>query len=272
MLKDLLTLFVKGIAVGGSMTIPGCSGGTMAIILGIYDRLIHAVSSFTKDLKKNLMVLLPFLLGSIMGILLLLKPLKYLLDNYKTTTMFFFLGAILGSLPALVKKSGVKKNDWFRAIVYPLIGFGIVLLLGLLPKGAQIQYVTSFTDFLLLLLSGIIIAVALVLPGISTSHMLLLLGMYDVTIDAIEQFNFSYLIPLGISVLAGTFLTTRTLEKALNKYHTESYLLIIGFVIGSVIQIFEETPLPAGMGILYSAITLIAGFYAIMTVSKYSLD
>jgi putative membrane protein len=252
------------------MLVPGVSGGTMAILLGIYDDVIHAVSTLTQNPKKNLLLLGKFLLGSLLGIGLFARLVGYLVETYPFPMLYFFLGAVAGGLPTLYKKAQIKKFNPLY-LLYIVGGFVIVWLISLLPKdlvnlGAAINWATAIW----LIIAGVIVAVALVLPGISASYMLLMLGLYQVTIDAIKNFNFLLLLPLAIGVIGGTLATTRVLENAMNNHTRATYLLIIGFVLASVLEIFPG--FPAGWNWLICPLTLAAGFFFISLMSKYGSE
>lgn len=263
--KKVLSNFIKGICVGGSMLIPGVSGGSMAMILGIYNELISAISSFFKHKRNSIALLGTFSIGGLIGMLLFAKPLLYLTDKYTFPMMYFFIGAVLGSIPMIYKQAEIKKIS-VSSVLYVVLGLFIILLVSCIPKELfDVNLNNGIKDYLLLIIAGIVCAIALVLPGISVSYMLLVLGMYEETIRAIDEFYFPYLIPLGIGLLIGIILTTKTLEKAMNSYSECSYLIILGFVIGSVVQVFPG--IPNGINIIISLSTLFIGYYLIRKLS-----
>lgn len=281
MKNDLLTI-LKGFIIGSSMSVPGVSGGTMAILLGIYDKLISSVSNFLKDIKGNIIFFLKFCLGAGLGILALVYIIDEALERFPLPVSFFFLGAVIGGIPALYKKT---KESPIRvsSVIYFLLGLGIVISIGFLPTGS-ISFSTGsgLGHYLMVLVAGIIVALALVLPGISTSHMLLVLGMYETTILAVKQFDIVYIGLLGISTVVGIFLVTKPIEWTMNKFTHQTYCVIIGFVLGSTTAVFNELIIPkiqpdAGLGwwvssIVMSVATFILGLIAILSLSKYSND
>lgn len=281
MKNDLLTI-LKGFIIGSSMSIPGVSGGTMAILLGIYDKLISSVSNFLKDIKGNIIFFIKFCLGAGLGILALVYIIDVALERFPLPVSFFFLGAVIGGIPALYKKT---KESPIRvsSVIYFLLGLGIVISIGYLPTGSiSFSSGSGLGHYLMVLVAGIIVALALVLPGISTSHMLLVLGMYETTILAVKQFDIVYIGLLGISTVIGIFLVTKPIEWTMNKFPHQTYCVIIGFVLGSTTAVFNELIIPkilpdAGLGwwvssIVMSAATFILGLLAILTLSKYSND
>ncbi|HEX3078287.1 MAG TPA: DUF368 domain-containing protein, partial [Lachnospiraceae bacterium] len=172
-LKSNIVVMLKGFVIGSSMSVPGVSGGTMAIILGIYDKLISSISNFFKDVKGNLLFLIKFCFGACVGIGSLAFAISWLLEEFPFPVSFFFLGAVIGGIPALFRETN-KAPYKFSSLIYFLIGLVVVISIGFIPTGNfDISTGSGVTHYLMLLMTGIIIALALVLPGISTSHMLL---------------------------------------------------------------------------------------------------
>lgn len=270
----------KGFIIGSSMSVPGISGGTMAILLGIYDKLIHSISNYFKDIKGNTLYLSKALLGSFIGIGSLAFVIQWLLNNYPMYISFFFLGAVIGGVPALLKKTQ-EKTMKISSLMYILIGLMIVISISFIPTGNfSIVSGSGFVHYLMILVTGIIIALALILPGISTSHMLLVMGMYETLLKAITTMDIVYIGVLGISTVIGVFLITKPIEWTMNTYTKQTYFVIIGFVLGSTAEIFSDKILPAIpvnadsiwwiSSILISMITFVLGFRAISSLSRFS--
>lgn len=271
--KTILTSS-KGLLIGASMLVPGVSGGTMAIILGIYDELISSINNFFKDFKKSFFFLMQFCIGAGIGFVLFARLISTALDKYELPMMYLFIGAILGGIPLLIKQTEIKKDNKKQIVfgaIAGLLGLGLVLALERLPE-SSVEFGASITPKLLAMqvITGFIIAIALVLPGISTSHMLLVLGMYPAFLSALENpfDNILFLGFLGVSVVIGVFVITRPLELAMKKYPQLTYCAIIGFVAGSVITVFPG--FPTGIEILICAITLALGCFAINRITKVS--
>ena len=280
--KSDLFILLKGFIIGSSMSVPGVSGGTMAILLGIYDKLIGSISNFFKDIKGNCIFLIKFCIGAGVGIGTLAFLIKWLMELFPLPVSFFFLGAVIGGIPALYKKTKVSKLKASSGL-YFLLGLAIVISIGFLPVGNfDISSGSGLGHYLMVLATGIIIALALVLPGISTSHMLLVLGMYDTMLLAITEFNLVYIGILGVSTLIGVFLITKPIEWTMNKFPHQTYFMIIGFVLGSTFEIFRDKILPSIpsepshlwwiLAIIMSVGTFILGYMAIMSLSRFSND
>ena len=263
---NVLIRIVKGFIIGASMLVPGASGGTMAIILGIYDDLIHAVSTLHQNLKEKVIFLGTYTTAGIAGILLFSHPMHIAITLWNKPMLFLFLGAILGSIPPLyrkVKASRIKSVNILVALIGAVLGISTMYL----PEGIfQVSESFNLGNFSMLILAGFIIAVALILPGISASYILLMLGMYDITLIAIKEINLLYLMPLSIGVIGGTFLTAGILESQMKRHPQFTYMLIIGFMLGSLVQVFPG--IPKGSEVLQCILTFFAGLAVILWIGR----
>ncbi len=279
-LKNSLFIIFKGFIIGSSMSVPGVSGGTMAILLGIYAKLISSISHFLSDVKDNSIYLMKFLIGASLGISSLAFVIQWLLEKFPLHISVFFLGAVFGGIPALYKKTSESEIK-ISSLLYCFLGFIIVITLGLIPIGSfNIVSGSGLIHYLTLLMTGIIIALALVLPGISTSHMLLILGMYDSMLLAITKFDIVYIGILGISTLIGVFLVTKPIEWVINRFTRQTYFIVIGFVLGSTAELFRNKVLPAIhfdanltwwiSTFVMSMFIFLIGFKAISSLARFS--
>ena len=266
MLKQFSFTAIKGLVIGGTMLVPGVSGGSMAMILGIYQKLISAISSFWENKKKYLIFLLLFSAGAVLGMVLFAKPLLRLIDTFPLPTMYFFIGAVAGGVPMICRQAEIKAFS-FKIPLYILLGAAIVVGISVIPAGTSgSQSENWFFSAVLLILAGLIAAVALILPGISVSYLLLLLGLYDKTMQAISEFYMPFLIPLAIGLIVGIIAATKLLERAMDRHPQPTYLMILGFILGSIFNIFPGIPsLPQAPVCL---LTFAAGFTAIYFLSK----
>jgi len=257
---------IKGFIIGASMLVPGASGGTMAIILGIYDELIHAVSTLRQNVKQNIILLATYTMAGILGILLFSRPMLAAVTLWNKPMLFLFLGAILGSVPPLYRKVKVSRIKPIN-LLFAFIGAFLGICTMYLPEGVfQLNESFNLYNFSMLVLAGLIIAVALILPGISASYILLMLGMYDLTLIAIKEFNLIYLVPLAIGILGGTFMTAGILEREMKRHPQFTYMLIIGFMLGSLVQVFPGVPM--GAEILPCILTFFVGLSAILWIGR----
>lgn len=233
-MRGLWNTVLKGGIIGATMIVPGVSGGTMAIILGIYDRLISAVSSFHKNVKENVLFLTLFAIGAGCGFYLFATPVSWLLDNFEFPTICFFILIVLCGIPTIGKKSGIQKID-FEALTYLIFGALLVTAISRTPSNVFQSVADVGSGFWLrLFLSGTAAAVALILPGISFTHFLLILGLYESLLDAVKNIQLTFLLPLGLGVIVGVLSLSKLLEHLMEKYPKQTYLMILGFIVGSV--------------------------------------
>lgn len=248
------------------MLVPGASGGTMAIILGIYDDLIHAVCTLRQNLKENVIHLGTYTIAGIAGILLFSRPMLTAVTLWNKPMLFLFLGAILGSIPPLYRKVKVSRIKPVNALV-ALFGAVLGISTMYLPEGVfQLSESFNFYNVSMLILAGVIIAIALILPGISASYILLMLGMYDITLIAIKEIDLFYLMPLTFGVIGGTFLTAGILEREMRRHPQFTYMLIIGFMLGSLVQVFPG--IPKGSEFFICILTFLAGLTVILWIGR----
>lgn len=293
---EYLKNIIKGVVIGISMMVPGVSGGTMAIVLGIYDRLVHSLATIFKDLKNNLLFLVQVGIGGAAGVLIFSRLMEGAITSYPYIMRYLIMGVIIGGLPLLFKKAAESRTGqagktgaqraqgnasrsrssadtaWSHIFdyIFLLLGAAIVLLMSLEPESLiDMATAGSLAGYIFLLVSGFIIAVGVVLPGISWSFMLLVLGMYEVTLNAINTFNIPFLIPLGIGMAIGIFGTAKAVERFLQKYPRKTYMLIIGFVAGSLAEVYPGAP--RGWQLPASVAAFIAGFAAIYILGKRGL-
>ena len=294
MILKVFVRFIRGLVIGASMLIPGVSGGCMAIILGIYDELISAVSNIRKAFVRNSLFLLNYLVGGLVGVVLLSEPLLRLLEWQEVPCRFFFVGAIIACIPPLYKRAvygGREKSPGFKLDGINIEGSVIIqkrqklkvtnIIAGIIGAvvGISLQYIPAdlftpsedmgITTYIALFFAGIVLAVALVLPGISGSYMLLIFGIYDITLNAIKEFDIAFLLPIVIGALIGTFGSAKIIDNLINRHPQFIFLLIIGFMIGSLYQVVPRD-FPTGILIPISIVTFAVGFTVIYILGLFA--
>lgn len=252
MIKQIL----QGMVVGIANIIPGVSGGTMMVAMGLYDRLIHAITHLKSEFKDSMKLLIPIFAGAGIAIVALSRLFEFLLATYPIPTNFAFCGLIAGSLPFIFKKVKGHKVTVSKIIPF-LIFFGVVILMALLGEtgGASADVSFGFVNLLKLFGVGIIAAATMVVPGVSGSMMLMLLGYYDTIlkvindfVDALVKFDMGGLMtgvgilaPFGIGVVIGIFLIAKIIEFIFSKAEIHAYYGIIGLILASPIAILLKT-------------------------------
>lgn len=253
---------LKGMVIGIANIVPGVSGGTMAVSLGIYDRMISSISHLFKNWKVSLKTLLPILIGAALGIVAFTYTIEFLLSTYTLPTALAFIGLILGGVPLLWTsfQAGMKlKGEKISLIhlAFFILMFALVAVLPLL-QGADSSFNTlALTPYSLLklFLIGIIASATMIIPGISGSLVLMILGYYYSIINTITSFitalrtgdmeallpSFIVLFVFGIGVLIGIFLISKIIEFLFKNYSSITYSGILGLVFASPVAILLNT-------------------------------
>ncbi|KHF40570.1 DUF368 domain-containing protein [Halalkalibacter okhensis] len=232
---------LKGMTMGVSDLIPGVSGGTIALVLGIYQSLIAAINGlFSKEWKKHVMFLMPLGIGIVIALLTISHLVEWLLVEFPQPTFFFFLGLIIGIIPTLLKDIDYKKN--FSPIHYVLLAVGAMIVGATFfvkeNELATVMSQLSFTEYALLFFAGWIASSAMILPGVSGSFVFLLFGVYPTVVNALSTFNLPVILTVGSGIAIGLVITSRFISFLFNKYKTSTYALMIGFIIGSIVVIY----------------------------------
>lgn len=249
----MIRMILKGIVMGVANIIPGVSGGTMAVSMGIYDKMIHAATHLFSEFKKSMEVLIPILIGAALGIVALARIIELMFDKIPFQTNLLFIGLILGGLPAVAGKVKGKGINAGHILVF-VIFFGCVTALAAIgeQEGAAADLSFSFLNMVKIFGVGIITSATMVVPGVSGSMILMLMGYYNPVlsevnrfIDNLASFNVAgildgckILIPFGIGVIVGIFAIAKVIEILFEKFPTYTYWAIIGLIVSSPVAIF----------------------------------
>lgn len=258
---------IKGVFIGIANIIPGVSGGTMAVSLGIYDKLIAAISNLLKNWKKSVAALLPIMLGCALGIVGFTYLIEYLLSKHTFVTCMAFVGLILGGIPVLVKSLRTMMQENSRSNVGAGGGIAFVVLFAIavslsvlsMPDSSEVLNTFSTTPgtMISLFFVGIIASATMVIPGVSGSLVMMILGYYYGIIETIKSFldalkaldmagitdGLLLLVPFGIGVLLGIFLIAKLITFLFDRYGIQSYCAILGLIAASPFAIFYNTGL-----------------------------
>ncbi len=229
MKKTFQELFL-GFMIGGTMSVPGVSGGTTAIALGCYEKILTAAAEIRR--KKNFYYILKILLGGLLGFFLVAGFLNEAFRILPVTMTMLFCAAAGTGIFLLGKDSFTVKIS-INEILFFLLGFGTVLAVEKLPKG------NVESSPLFMILWGIFLAAGIILPGISTSHLLLVFGLYDDVTQLSEWKHLVSLFPFAVGVGIGILLLTKPLAKALEKYPNYCRFILLGFAVGSLKALIE---------------------------------
>lgn len=235
-----LRVILCGFITGSVMAVPGISGGSAAMIIGVYDDLLRAVSRCFSEPRRNIPLLLRFALGGILGLFLMAGAISRLLTTpAEVPVRFLFLGAVAGGIPAIFRKAGVRRLN-ASGLALILSGAAAVLLLASLPEGLFTPGERGFADMALQFTGGVLLAAALVLPGISASHFLYMLGIYDAVMEKLSTLDLIPLLPLAAGTVLGIFLTARLIETLFQRHQAGTFLVILGFMLASLRELIPR--------------------------------
>jgi len=263
--------FVKGILAGIGNITPGVSGSAMLIIFGIYEDCIKAIGSIFKNFKKSFLFLLPIGIGILIGTVLFSNIIKYLIENYPMPTTYAFTGLVAGTIPFLFKKASTNKFNSKKLLVL-LISLTIGIAMTFVP---ELEGVANFEFNLVyiikLVLVGGLIAASTIIPGVSSTVLLMIIGMYEVYLTAIAELQISILIPVGIGLVIGGFFLSKLIAFLLKNYHDLTFSAITGFMIGTIFELPSKM-LGFNYESLISVVFLVFAFTITLYIGKISKD
>lgn len=253
--------FIKGIFIGAGAILPGISSGVLCMIFGLYENLINSIIGFFKNIKENFKFLFPIVSGGIIGILLFSTIVSYCFEVIPCQTKSLFIGLLLGSLYVL-SQNNIKENtktlkDFTSFFICFFIGLALIYLESIIHFSTD--YTPNEFSASFLILSGFLMSIGIVVPGVSSTVILMLMGVYSTYLSAISMVNMNVLFPMMIGVVIGSIIFMNLIKFLLNKYHLQTMLGIIGFSLGSVFILYPtySFDLESFIGI----ILLILGFF-----------
>lgn len=282
---DSIKNILKGMVIGLANIIPGVSGGTLMVSMNLYDQLIHCITHLFSEFKKNVLFLLPIFIGMGIAIVGSSFGIEAMFANYPIQTNLLFIGLILGGLPVIFKKVKKEKTNAGHIICFALFFF-LVVGMSLFGDGAGSakELSTSFEGMLILFGVGVIAAATMVIPGVSGSMVLLILGYYSPILSAITNFfraladfdvdglihGFKLLVPFGLGVVVGIFAIAKLIEIIFAKCPLYAYWSIIGLIVASpvAILIVASLPVPNVVSILSGAAALVLGIFVAMKLGE----
>ena len=284
-MKDLIFKLLRGVVIGVANIIPGVSGGTMMVSMGIYDTLIHCITHLFKEFKKSILTLLPYAIGMLVGILAFASVIHWGLENHPLPTNCLFIGLILGGLGPLLKKIERKKINAVAVIVFALM-FALIIWMGFQNKDS-IQNADTIDmnvgQVLVLVVMGVIASGTMIIPGVSGSLVLMLLGYYKAVTGALKtlasglvHFDFSVmgqpllmLLPFLLGIVLGIFGVAKAIEWLTTHYPTPTYCGVLGLVVASPISLLIQTDM-TGVNVVTVLVSL--AMLAIGFTASYLLD
>ena len=230
--------FLEGIAIGAGAILPGISSGVLCVIFGIYENMLNCILNFFKNIKYNFKVLFPIALGFLCGIILLGNLLRFVFYAYPTQTNFLFILLILSSIPELIKKATSKQHFQYKYLIYLTLSFLFGLILVFLENHLHTNALNKNEfSFFYIVLSGLLMSGGVIIPGISSTLILMILGVYDAYLISISSLYFPFLFPLLIGLSIGSFIWMKIIKYLLDKFYEPTFFCIIGFTLGTLFKI-----------------------------------
>lgn len=246
---EFLILFLKGFIIGIAKIIPGVSGALIAISFGIYEKALKAIGNFFKNPIDNFLFLFPIGLGVLLSISLTSSLIIYLINNYYLSTMLLFIGLIIGGIPNLIENLNIKKIN-FKHILILIFTFSLVFLISLVGnQNFFIETTNHFTNFILFFIIGIIDAMTMIIPGISGTAVMMILGCYNLLLSFLESLtsvsnilnNIFKIIPYFLGIVLCVIFLSKLMTYLFNKKKEYMYWGIVGFTLSSILSLFFAT-------------------------------
>ena len=260
-----ISKIIKGIIIALGFILPGISGGVLAAILGIYERMIRFLAHPFKQLKEDVLYFLPVAIGMLLGIGLFSYPIEYLLEHYQVYVLWSFAGAIIGTVPSLVKEANRESE---RDKVDLIWFWATFIISGISLYSLNFVVGSLYATFLNFILAGALLALGILVPGLSPSNLLLILGLYSPMLTGFKTFDlFGTFLPIGIGAALTFVAFSKFMDYALRVYHSRVYHFIIGIVLSSTLLILipnagsSESISYAGLSIV--SYVIIAFFFAL---------
>ncbi len=249
-------IFLCGMVIGIANAIPGVSGGTMAVVLNVYDRLIALVSFNLKKILRDLPFALLLVAGAGTGIVLFAKLISGLFDSYPVPTTWFFMGLIVGSIPFVARRTRGTGSVPVKAVLATIAVVVMIITVFFRPDEGAGQAITALDPavFLFLFLASVAAAAAMIVPGLSGSFVFLMLGAYRTVIRAVSDMNLPILLPVALGAGAGLLAGAALIRFFLARRLDMVYAVILGLVVGSLVPVFPGLPPTVPQGIVSAAV------------------
>jgi putative membrane protein len=256
MMRDWILRFFKGAIIGTGFILPGVSGGALAAVFGLYERIVSFIAHITRDFIKNVLFFIPVGLGALLGMFLLARPLAFFLENFEVQVLWGFIGCIIGSLPLLWKEAG-KKGRHKRH--YAILALTVVIGFGLLYMTKNFLDVQLPLNVITWICAGFLIALGVLVPGLSPSNFLVYLGMYKPMVDGFKTLDGMVLLSILVGFAVCLFSLSALMDMFFKKAYTGLFHFVVGIVLASTFMIVPVRYNYLSIGLLGCAIALLAG-------------
>lgn len=242
-LMDWIVRVIKGAFIGVGAILPGLSGGVLAVIFGIYDRMISFLANPFKSFAKNVFYFIPVGIGFGIGILLFSYAVSAAFASYQVLFVCLFLGFVVGTFPSLSKQAGKKGRNKKHLWITMLTAIVLFAIMNIIQSRSLIQ--VKNPGIIAWTIAGFLIGLGMIIPGLSTSNFLMYFGMYSKMTDGITKFNLAIIIPIAIGLAICVLLFSKFINNLLKNHYAGMFHFILGTVIGSTLAILTTVVLPA---------------------------
>lgn len=257
--------FIKGILIGAGCILPGISSGVLCVIFGIYEKILDSILNFFSDIIKNFKFLFSIALGGILGMIIFSKILRFLLYKFPMQTKSIFIGFILGGTILLYKeikeKEKFKISNWF----YLLISLAIGILMIVMENIVGIKNLEN-VSYIYLIFSGFLMSIGIVVPGVSSTIILMLLGVYSLYLNSISNIYLVVLFPMLIGIFLGCLLFMKIIKYLLDNFYVKTMYSIIGFSVGSIFVLMPQVN--SILEFFIFSICILSGYYVIRLINN----
>lgn len=241
--NTLIINILKGFIIGIGKIIPGVSGSVLAITLGVYDKSVEYLNNFNYNKRKAIKYLLPLGIGIVISIIVFSKIITLLLDKYYQITMLFFIGLIIGGLPDIIKKTRKQDN------ILIVVSFIFFFIISITNINSNYVLKGSFIDIIILFVSGFLEAIGTVVPGVSSSALLMIIGTYNIILSSIGNItnisivmdNIKIIIPFLMGVFLGIIILIKVINYLLKNKENKLYSFVFGVLLSSIVLLLIKT-------------------------------
>lgn len=277
-MKENIKLILKGFVIGLGKIIPGVSGAMLAITMGVYEKGLRAISNLFKEFKQHFKFLLFLGIGIVLAIVLGSKVVIYCLNRFYLPTMLLFIGMIAGGIKPLFKEIKGEKVQ-LKNIIISLVVVSLLIVISLLDFGEdKSNYVKNISSFVTFFVGGVFDAAATVIPGVSGTALLMILGYYNIVMNSFgDVFNFAnitnnmfVLIPFCLGTITGVLMISKLMNYLFNHHKTTTYCSIIGFACVSILLLLSQTFTRTYkiMEIIISIVLFVVGYFTSKKLDK----
>ena len=262
---NFMSRFLKGMALGAGAIAPGVSGGALAVIFGLYDKITYFIANFTKNFKENIIYFMPVGIGGAAGVLIFSRIIEYLFKFHEVEVKYAFVGLMFGTLPSVIQEAN-KKGYKHKYLIALVLSLGITLIAAYFENNSVNFMHDGGTSIIHMIIYGVIIGFGTIIPGISASIILMYMGAYEIVIGAISNIQIAVIFYLGIGFVISVLLFAKLICILFEKAYGITYYAILGLVLGSVVSIFPGVEFT--LDYLLNFIILIACWFLSYSLSK----